>query len=400
LFICSNCKNCWQSAVWAPPAQATAPFWRSFSLHAVVVNVGGGRSEDEHDEKFVGQVIWAELQTRGVTAVSHVELETVQSAHVAPPCPHAVSMKPASQRPFASQHPFGQVAAEHGGGGGSHDCPRPQTSPNCEQLTQALPPEPHAAFVDPLSQFPNVSQHPLGQVCGPQVPLSTKVHCCPAQVAPNEPQFSQALPKSPHEKVSCPPSQKPFTSQQPFGHVCALHAPPSGVTSEHSCPLHDSPKDAQSWHAMPKSPHAKVLCPLSQTPLASQQPFGHVCALHDGGGVTMHSWNSHVAPSCRQFWHATAFAPHAVDEMPDWQLPSGSQHPPGQLMSLQVETTPSQNPPPSGVGAHCSFVARQFWHCSPPKPHALCVRPVTHWLPKQHPAQLPGPHASDVHACP
>jgi hypothetical protein len=109
--------NCWQSAVCAPLAHATAPFWRSFSLHAVVVNVGGGVRFDGHDVKVDGHVICAELQTRGVTAVSHVEPDAAQSAQNAPPCPHAVSRKPASQMPFASQQPFAHEAAVHGGGG-------------------------------------------------------------------------------------------------------------------------------------------------------------------------------------------------------------------------------------------------------------------------------------------
>jgi hypothetical protein len=49
--------------------------------------------------------------------------------------------------------------------------------------------------------------------------------------------------------------------------------------------------------------------------------------------------------------------------------------------------------PPLPVGSHIAPKLVQLVHCCPPAPHEVGKKPGSHRLPKQHPAQLPGPHA-------
>jgi hypothetical protein len=190
LFDCSNCKNCWHAVVCAPLAHAAAALARSLALHDVDVTVAGGVRPGGHAEYVAGHVICAVLQTRGVTAVSQVAPDVVQFAHVAPPWPHAVSRKPASQTPFASQQPFAHDVGVQGGGGTSQAWLASQTSASCVQLVHALPPMPQALFCDPLWQTPDESQHPPGHVVGPHVLASMKkLHDCPLHASPKSAQF-------------------------------------------------------------------------------------------------------------------------------------------------------------------------------------------------------------------
>ena len=124
-----------------------------------------------------GHCVPTALHTRGVTAVSHVVPDAVQFAHVAPACPHALSMKPASQTPAPSQHPA-HVVGPHGGGGTVHVLPGLHTRPCDWQFWQAWPPDPHFAFSAP-SMHVVPEQHPA-QLPGPHV----VAHCCPWLVSP------------------------------------------------------------------------------------------------------------------------------------------------------------------------------------------------------------------------
>ncbi len=121
--------------------------------------------------------------------------------------------------------------------------------------------------------------------------------------------------------------------------------------------MHVSP-EGHVVQARPPTPHAEVLFPGSQIPLASQQPVGHVVPLHGGGA---HVPAVHESPE-GQTLQALPPVPHAPVELPDSQKPKASQHPVGQLLASHV--MPLQAPPEhESPGGH----GRQ---AAPSDPHA------------------------------
>jgi hypothetical protein len=73
----------------------------------------------------------------------------------------------------------------------------------------------------------------------------------------------------------------------------------------------------QLWHDCPPAPHEVSALPGWQVPDASQQPIGHVCGLHEGGGGGG-VWQvplAHVSPG-RHEEHECPPKPHAAMLVP------------------------------------------------------------------------------------
>ncbi len=141
-----------------------------------------------------------------------------------------------------------------------------------------------------------------------------------------------AAPPVPHAPVTLPGWQVPVASQQPVGHVDALHA-----GAWHLPALHVSP-EGHAMHEPPPVPQAPGTVPVSQNPRASQQPVGQVVGPH---ATPMHTPPTHESPG-GQGTHANPPVPHADVLVPVWHLPELSQQPIGQLSGLHV--TPSHAP--------------------------------------------------------
>jgi hypothetical protein len=271
------------------------------------------------------------------------------AAHRLPPLPHALVLVPISQKPSASQHPVGHVEGSHGG---------PLHSPAEQESAgghgkQAWPPVPHANMLLPGSQFPRPSQQPFGQLEALQViPWQEPA----LQLSPGG-QGMHARPSLPQDVVLLPGSQIPAALQQPVGHVAELH----GWISQ--MPPRQRSSGGHAAQALPPLPQAVGLVPGSQNPRGSQQPVGHVEALHDGPTHTPPEQES----AGGQGKHAPPPFPHAVVLVPDSQIPELSQQPVGQLVGLQV--TPWQAPAlqvsPGGQGVQAS----------PPLPHEPVLVP-------------------------
>jgi hypothetical protein len=240
------------------------------------------------------------------------------TVHAFPPVPHPVVLVPDSQKPRASQQPMGHVEGPHVM---PLQTPAEQESPGGHG-THALPPVPQAVVLVPVSQFPRLSQHPVGQLAGLQV---TPSQAPAVQLSPGG-QASQAFPPLPHAVVLVPVSHTPEPLQQPVGQVEPLQGGGSQVP-----PVQLSP-DGQTMQASPPRPHPVVLVPDSQKPRGSQQPVGHVIGLHAG---PLHAPPEHESPG-GQGRHAFPPVPHAVVLLPDSQLPALLQHPSGQLVELHV----------------------------------------------------------------
>jgi hypothetical protein len=299
--------------------------------------------------KVDGHVVWLLEHVLGVTSESHTDggFCIVQSVHIAPETPQAVSMKPASQTPVESQQPVqldgpqvfvgthAPVAAEHVVLAG--------------QTAHMLPPSPHSPWVVPPWQTPVVSQHPAQlwelhsllnwQMPPPVKPPSKGSGPGPGPGGPGKKlglqvelpaQTRHCSPPLPHCELVSPGWQVPVLSQQP-GHVSGPHPPPSPAEQK---PLLQLLPATQSEHSDPATPHAFVVFPGKHV-LPSQQP-GQLCGPHP--------------PASTICW----------------------QNPPGQTL-------------PAGHVVH-------VW---PPKPHAVVVSPETHTLPWQQPGQLFGPHAPE-----
>jgi hypothetical protein len=236
-----------------------------------------------------------------------------QSVHALPPVPQAVGLRPGSQKPRGSQQPLGQVAASHAG---PLHFPAEQVSLG-GQGRHAAPPVPHSVVLVPGWQFPALSQHPVGQLDALQV---VPWHEPPAQVSPPG-QGAQALPSLPHALVLVPVSQAPATSQQPVGHVAALHGRLWQVWEVGS---QTSPVVAQSMQRAPPAPQSSVSRPPRHcsppAPLGAQHPFGQLVASHPAVTPT-HAWVAglhEVKPSAVQFSHACAPSPQTVSDVPLW----------------------------------------------------------------------------------
>jgi hypothetical protein len=283
-----------------------------------------------------------------------------QVAHVAPPVPQNAVVVPASQIPVLSQQPVGQLAALQGGG---LQVPALHVSP-VGHAVHVAPPVPHALELDPVSQKPSVSQHPVGHVMALH---ATPTHA-PARHASPGGHGSHGKPPAPQAEVLVPASHLPALSQQPVMHVRGLHVRPSQAPVRQASPV------GQASHACPPLPQAVVLVPGWHVPDPSQHPVGHVETLH---GVVVQVPPLHVSP-VGQDVHALPPVPQAEVLVPVSQKPSASQHPFGQLVALHV--VPLQIPPvqvsPVGQGRHAP----------PPVPHAEVLVPDSH-LPRlsQHP---------------
>ncbi len=339
----------------------------------------------EGSQQPVGQVVESH---GGVLQLPALQMSPdAQVAHASPPVPHAALVVPDSQNPSASQQPFGQVAASQGG---PLQAPPVHESPGGHG-TQALPPVPHAVALVPDSHFPKASQHPVGQLDALHVVPSQPP---PVHVSPDG-QTAQARPSVPHAEVLLPERQIPAASQQPAGHVFALHGGDSQVWL---APSQTWPLAAQSSHDSPPVPQARSSCPPTHSrppdPFGLQQPFGHV----EGSqpvGTPRHAWDlgsQDVKPFALQSSQACPSSPHAVMEVPVWQAPIGSQHPVGQVLGSHEPGGTHVRDDELQVSSPLHTV-----HALPPPPQAAVDVPVTH-LPSA--VQHPVAHVAALHPLP
>jgi hypothetical protein len=298
--------------------------------------------------------------------------------HTAPPEPHALLMKPASQSPCVSQQPA-QFDASHFGGGGTHAL-LVHTSLIAVQLVQDAPPLPQIASLVPALHLPLASQHPL-QFDGPQGGV---VHAPLAHTSPIAVQFEHAFPPAPHA-VSCEPTAQTPLMQQPFAHVVGPHVGSQKPLMHWAFAPHD-------WHTAPPLPHA-VPAPPATHVFPWQHPvqfvgshvafWTHLPAVHWVAPV-------HVA-------HAAPFVPQSKSSLPGKQsLPT--QHP-VQLVALHVVAVWHTLPTHFARGP-------QAMHARPPKPHCVSEFPVMQTSPWQQPVHVDGSHfvelthAPFTHVCP
>jgi hypothetical protein len=210
------------------------------------------------------------LHARGFADVSHVSPSELQFAHVTPFWPHCVLRKPAWQTPVASQHP-GQFCGVHVTFG-TH-LPPLHVAFCCVQSTHVTPLVPHALSCVPTAHT-SPAQQPLGHVAGlhfggggPHVPFE--------QTSPSDVQSWHVCPLTPHALSPLPTAQT-FPEQQPVGQFCGLQS----VGGTHLPPgPHVRPLAAQFMHCAPLVPHALSPVPPKQRP-PLQHPFGHVVASH------------------------------------------------------------------------------------------------------------------------
>lgn len=201
-----------------------------------------------------------------------------------------------------------------------------------------------------------------------------------SHVEPCAEQFAHATPFWPHCVFKKPGWHVSFASQQP-GHVCGVHV---GGFGTHVPPLHVAFCVVQSTHAAPPVPHALFCEPTAHTSPA-QQPLGHVCGLHFGGGG-MHWPFEHTSPSVVQSVHCIPFTPHALSPLPTAQT-FPAQQPLAQFCGLHCGGGP-QKPP-----LHARPLAAQSMHCAPPVPHAVSPVPPMQTPPLQQPfGHVAGPH--------
>jgi len=282
-----------------------------------------------------------------------VPFPVVQLEHATPLAPHAVSMKPASQTPVASQQPVQLAALQtvellHAFA--------VQVAP-LGQTVQAAPPPPQTLVVVPAWQTPLMSQQPL-QLPGPQAAASGPWQKPNWQVL-FAGQVVHAMPPKPQLEFVSPVTQV-LPWQQPKGHV---PGPQGGATH---APLVHVSSAAQSAHALPPVPQAEVLVPVTHS-LLMQQPLGHVVGLQL---VTACSQRPAAALQVKFVGHASQFAPpvpHALLALPAWQ----------NELALQQ--------PPQLLGPHAGSWQKPCWQVSPkvhcwqklPKdPQSLLVVPV------------------------
>lgn len=147
---------------------------------------------------------------------------------------------------------------------------------------------------------------------------------------PNERQFSQTEPKLPQVTSAVPDWQTPLASQQPAGHVVASHPWGGGTVAVHALPVAGfdtqvMPVAEQSVHWPPFWPHAAVALPARHC-VPRQQP-AQVAGPH---GELAHCCATHARPLAAHDWHCCPPAPHAVGAPPRWQRPFVSQQPIGQ----------------------------------------------------------------------
>jgi hypothetical protein len=185
---------------------------------------------------------------------------------------------------------------------------------------------------------------------------------------------AHAPPPVPHALTFVPVSQFPLASQQPSGQVMGLQPAPWQAPPVHVSPVTHVPQ------AFPPAPQAPLESPGSQFPAGSQQP-GHVSGPHF---ATRQLPFAQRLPG-GQAEHEPPPSPHSEGAVPGWQSLFMSQQPPGHVSGLHVvvtEQVPSVQRPP---GPH-------FTHASPPVPQLRARVPARH-VPSapQQPGQFSGP---------
>jgi hypothetical protein len=184
-------------------------------------------------------------------------------------------------------------------------------------------------------------------------------------------QFTHAVPWPPH-----------CVSRKPGWHTCCASQQPAQLIElqalMHWPLVHVSPTVVQSWHCAPPKPHA-----LGVSPKTHVLPWQHppqFCGPHSVAAT--HAWFWQVSPCWVQFWHAMPACPHAESTSPAthalfWQHPA-------QVFGLHplVET--------QAWFEHVSPVEAQSTHVAPPEPQVTFSEPSMHVLPTQHPLQFCG----------
>jgi hypothetical protein len=135
-----------------------------------------------------------------------------------------------------------------------------------------------------------------------------------------------------------------------------------------------------------------LLVPGWHVPFSSQQPAAQVSALQTGGAMQLRLAVSHVPPFvATQFSHVPPAGPHAVLDVPDWHIPVESQQPPGHVAALHPRETVSHV---WTVELHAS-PGGQVAHATPPVPQVADASPVVQW---SVPSQQPWGHVAGLHA--
>lgn len=270
-----------------------------------------------------------------MTRLSQNEPVSAQSVQAAPPTPQAALSVPVTHV-LPSQQPDAQFAAEQAG---AWQTPDWQTRLCAEQFAHVSPPVPHAAFCVPVSQ------------------------------------------KS--------PTQQPAQLARPHWLVESMHVPAG----------------SQIWF-LPQALHAAPLAPQAAAVVVVTHwlPTQHPAQLSGPHVAGVWQVRSFPWPSATQVWrppHAAQswpFFPHAVESLPVTQAPVAVQQPP-QFVGPHAET-PEQAPPTPVCVRHDCPVAHVA-HVSPPSPQAAGVVPGKHLSSTQQPAQFSGvqrdvPHAREL----
>jgi hypothetical protein len=281
-----------------------------------------------------------------------------QAVHIAPPAPHSDAHweVSATQFPLLSQQPLGQVVALQTQVPFTHAWP-------AAQAAQVVPMAPQVvALCDAKgTQAPLLVQQPLEQQVLPQIWLfgqQEKLKLLPTQVLPLAQQTPPTawLGQTGLVEVRRRPQVLPL-GQQPL----AVQVWPAG----------------QAAHAAPPAPHSDAHWEVSgrQLPLLSQQPLGQVVALHTQAPFTQ-AWplgqaepvvpQTHppllqVSAVLPQVTQTSPLEPHAVTLVPATQVLLLLQQPPLQgLVALHAELQ-TWLLQASSVGQSVSALQPQTW---------------------------------------
>lgn len=210
-----------------------------------------------------------------------------QFEHAKPPLPHAVSSVPTTHV-VPTQQPPPHVSGPQVGVP-SHRPPAPGSAvhvcPVLVQLWHCCPLAPQVVSSVPARHW-LPTQQPLQFVASHRVALHVRVVV--SHERPSSSQSAHARPPRPHACASVPERQRWRPSsklQHPPGH----DAGPQPGSSRPQTRLDvqtENPSAGQSAQRPPADPHARVSLPVRQMPAASQQPVGHVEALHGRGVIT------------------------------------------------------------------------------------------------------------------
>jgi hypothetical protein len=164
---------------------------------------------------------------------------------------------------------------------------------------------------------------PLQQPVGQSVELQYGTQLCPVHSLPAL-HATHAAPPVPQSALAVPGWQFPLASQQPFGQVVALH-PHAPFT--HSVPV------AHAIHAAPPVPQSAFMVPASH-----DVPAQHPVVQFVQSPAQLCS--EHLLPALH-VTHAAPPLPHSALAVPGWHFPLASQHPAGQVIGLQVLSSSS-----------------------------------------------------------